>query len=454
MRVDFLEKYYRSGPRYTSYPTVLEWSEDFGVRDYEEELSHLKDDGVLSIYFHLPFCKRRCLFCGCHVIIDKNRVYIEKYLEYLKKEVELFGRLMGSGFEVNQIHWGGGTPNFLNEWELESLFEHMTRFFNIGEQCELAIELDPCYLSRGQVKLLRDLGFNRLSFGVQDFNIEVQKEVKRVQSFEMTRGLMEYCRGLGYESINLDFIYGLPKQDEKCFDETVSQILELEPDRIAMYSYGKVPWVKPNQKKIGDHFLPGVEEKLRIFMKARGRLMEEGGYQMIGLDHFAKEEDDLVKALRNQTLHRNFMGYTVNANEEQIGFGLSAIGYVGRSYIQNVKMLKDYYEILDCGDKLPIGRGKRLNEDDLRRKWVIQRLMCHYGLDYEDYLNRYGERFEGYFEDELRELEDFEEDGLLILKDRGLEVSDLGTIFLRNIAMVFDAYTDGSVKKERFSKTV
>jgi len=454
--IELLKKYNTAGPRYTSYPTAPEWRDDFTDEDYSATLKKLggkAEVDPLSLYLHVPFCQERCLYCGCHVIIDKNRRYVKKYIEYMGKELELFAERLGRKHPVSQLHWGGGTPTFLNESEIEELYGMISRHFTIEPDAEIAIEVDPCVTSKEQLKVLRDLGFNRISMGVQDFNPSVQEAVHRVQDAKLTVDLMDYARSIGFSSVNLDFIYGLPRQTVESFSETVKKIIELSPDRIALFSYARVPWLKPHQKKIMDSELPDVDEKFAIFLEARKLLIEQGGYVAIGMDHFAKPDDEIAMALSNKTLYRNFMGYTVLPTDHFIGFGVSSIGYVVDSYIQNVKTLKEYYGALDAG-KLPVDRGMTVSQDDIVRKWVIYSLMCHFELDYSKFQTRFGQSFQDYFPVELPELDGFQKDGLISFEDNRIAVMEKGTLFIRNIAMKFDSYLRNKQQERRFSQTI
>ncbi|MDH4129819.1 MAG: oxygen-independent coproporphyrinogen III oxidase, partial [Spirochaetota bacterium] len=336
--IELLEKYNKQGPRYTSYPTAPEWRNDFTSEEYVEQLLKLsknKDIGDFSLYFHIPFCEDRCLYCGCHVIIDKNRRYVDKYLDYINKELILFKKNLTNPCNVSQLHLGGGTPTFLKEPQIEKLFNAIAQHFTIEKDAEVAIEIDPCVTTKNQIKLLRDVGFNRISMGIQDFNPSVQKAVNRIQDEKLTVELINYARSLGFLSVNIDLIYGLPLQTIETFSNTIKKIIEISPERIALFSYAKIPWLKPHQKKINEKDLPNTTDKFSIFLTAR-KLLVDNGYEAIGMDHFAKPNDELAVALKNKTLHRNFMGYTVKSTNNFIGFGVSSIGYVNQTYTQNV----------------------------------------------------------------------------------------------------------------------
>lgn len=452
--LELLKKYNKPGPRYTSYPTAPEWRDNYTSDEYIVELEKLnnrKDDSI-SLYFHIPFCEERCLYCGCNVIIDKKRSYVAEYLDLLEKEMHLFFSKFDHKINVGQIHWGGGTPTFLNEAEITRLYKSIEQYINLEEKAEIAIEVDPCVTTKEQLKVLRSLGFNRLSMGVQDFNEEVLKIVERNQSYEVTKELIDYARSIGFDSINLDFIYGLPLQTAASFEETVDQILGLAPDRIALFSYAKIPWLKPHQKKIND-YLPEMDEKFAIFLNARKRLLTEGNYIAIGMDHFAKENDEIAVALKEKSLHRNFMGYTVQSTEHFIGFGVSSIGYLNNSYAQNVKTLREYREALN-DDKLPVERGTELTEEDKIRKWVIYSLMCQFELDFRKFKKEFAFEFTEKFSEELKALDPFIEDGFMELLKTKIKIKEMGTLFIRNIAMEFDLYLKNKQMEKRFSQTV
>ena len=453
--IDFLKRYNKPGPRYTSYPTAPEWRDDFRDSDYVTQLKELDskgDHGPLSLYFHVPFCEQRCLNCGCHVIIDKNRLYVDRYLDGIEKEIDLFKKNLTGTSLVQQLHWGGGTPTFLNEPQIERLANMISKHFTLEENAEVAIEIDPCVTSKNQIKLLRELGFNRISMGIQDFNPAVQKAVNRIQDEKLTIELIEYARSIGYISVNIDLIYGLPLQTVESFSDTIKKIVQIAPDRIALFSYAKIPWLKPHQKKINEDDLPDVDSKFAIFLEAR-RLLLENGYMAIGMDHFALEEDEIAISYKNKVLHRNFMGYTVKSTDHFVGFGVSSIGYVNNTYVQNMKTLKEYHEALD-NNLLPVDRGMTLNKDDLIRQWVINSLMCQFELDYNKFENRFQIPFNDYFKSEIPHIKPYEEDGLIEITSDKISVKEKGTLFIRNVAMEFDKYLINKKQERRFSQTI
>ncbi len=452
INIDFLKKYNKPGPRYTSYPTAPEWSDSFSYDDYVKQLEsiNIMDKSPFSLYVHIPFCEERCLYCGCHSIIDKNRLYVNKYIDYLDKEFSLFKNTLKNNMPISQLHWGGGTPTFLNEGQIEKLFNSITKNFSIDKNAEIAIEIDPNITSKQQVKLLKQLGFNRISMGVQDLNPIVQKAVNRMQDENNLINLINYSRNNNFISVNIDLIYGLPMQTVESFTNTIEKILSISPDRIALFSYAKIPWLKPHQKKINDKDCPSVNEKLSIFLKAR-ELLLKNNYCPIGMDHFAKPNDELSIALKNKSLHRNFMGYTIKSTEHFIGFGISSIGYVNKTFVQNLKSLKDYYNTID-NNKFPIDRGLKLNNDDLIRQWVISTLMCQFELDYADFYKKFNTSFSKYFNDEINNLNQFIKDDLISISNNKIKIKEKGTIFIRNICMVFDSYLKS--KERQFSKTI
>ena len=447
-----LDKYNQPGPRYTSYPTAPEWNDDFGATEMGAELAATRDsDAPLSLYFHLPFCESLCLYCGCNVIINKNHEVAAPYLERLKREIEMFSQRIAPGRRVAQLHWGGGTPTFISAAQIEELFNHIRKHFEFAPDAEIGIEIEPRVTSQEQCRVLRRLGFNRLSMGVQDFNPLVQQTVRRIQSFEMTKALFDYCRELGFESINIDLIYGLPHQTVTSFAETVEKVISINPDRIALFSYAHVPWLKKQQGSFARH-LPLGFEKFRIFHTAIEKFTE-AGYRYIGLDHFARPEDELCLAQDDRTLHRNFQGYTTKAGCDLYGLGVSSISGFGDVYAQNWRELPKYYEAIDAGT-LATMRGVRISSDDRLRRAVINRVLCHCVLVKSEIERDYGIVFDEYFAPELAQLQIQEADGLVRLSPDRIEVTAIGRIFIRNIAMAFDAYLNQGAGKQKFSRTV
>ncbi|MFQ5654144.1 MAG: oxygen-independent coproporphyrinogen III oxidase [Planctomycetota bacterium] len=438
--VELLEKYDRPGPRYTSYPTAPVWSEEFGPAAQEAALRGLPEGRGLSLYLHLPFCAERCSFCGCSVIITPKRSLAGPYVDRILAEMELVAaRLPGlPSRPVRQIHWGGGTPTFLDADGIRRLGEGTARIFAVAEDAEVSVEVDPRVTTAEQLEALRAAGFNRLSMGIQDFDPRVQEAVRRIQPEEMTRALFEEGRRLGFESINVDLIYGLPFQTRESFAMSVERILDMGPDRIALFSYAHVPWIKPHQTRFSDEDLPAGAAKFAIFREALGALTGDG-YEFIGLDHFARPDDELARQRREGGLHRNFQGYSTHGGLDLIGFGVTAISGFERSYAQNLKKLSEYYRRVEGGGLATL-RGIRLGDEDLLRRRVISDLMCHSRLDFRAIEGDFGVRFESHFAPELEELRGLERDGLLALSSESIEGTALGRIFIRNICMVFDEH--------------
>jgi oxygen-independent coproporphyrinogen-3 oxidase len=455
--LDLLRRYDRPGPRYTSYPTAVEFHEGFDEAAYREHLARAaaEREAPLSLYLHLPFCEERCTFCGCMVIITKKREVAARYLEYLHREIALLARHLDGRRRVVQYHWGGGTPTYLACDQMVALHKTVARHFDVEPGAEVAIEVDPRVTSFEQLEVLRALGFNRLSMGVQDFTPEVQEAVNRVQGEQETRALFDRARELGYVSINIDLIYGLPFQTRESFGRSVDTVVAMRPDRVAVYSFAHVPWIRGNQRRLRPEDLPSPELKLSLFVEARERFLE-AGYQAIGMDHFAVPGDEMARAARALTLHRNFMGYTVKPAPDMVGAGVSAIGDVAGAFAQNVKKLSTYYEALDAS-RFPIERGYRLSPDDHVRRHVITQLMCNFHLDGGEVAERFGIDFEAYFARELRELrEGPAADGFLEMGEGRLDLTPKGRLFVRNVCMVFDRHLreKADTRTPVFSRTV
>jgi len=451
---ELLQRYDRPGPRYTSYPTAVEFHENFTARDYLPRLRQLGSEQAISLYVHLPFCEHRCTFCGCNVIITHKREVGARYLEYLEREMEGVCSHLPARPSVIQYHWGGGTPTYFTPEQLRSLHAAVEKRFSVLPGAEIAVEVDPRVTTREHVDVLAELGFNRLSMGVQDFTPEVQEAIGRNQDEESTRTLYEYCREKGFESINIDLIYGLPRQNPESFARSLASILRLRPDRVALYSYAHVPWIKGHQKRIDTALMPAPEVKLELFAQAI-RAFRAGGYYPIGMDHFALPPDELSRAAEKRRLHRNFMGYTVHRAPTMIGLGITAIGDVEGAYVQNCKKLSTYYRALDA-DQLPVEKGYELSRDDRIRRHVITELMCNAFLRLGEVEERFDIDFGDYFGLELKELEAGPAaDGLLEIRADELEATPLGGLFIRNISMVFDRYLrEKKREKPTFSRTV
>lgn len=466
---ELLEKYNVTGPRYTSYPTAPVWTEEYTADNHREHLIKNNADGIsrnipLALYAHLPFCESRCLFCGCNVVITRNRESSGKYLDYLFREIDMITPHVDLAREVVQLHWGGGTPTYLYPEEMEKLFRFQQEQFKFSPDAEIAIEVDPRVTSFEHLDCLKELGFNRISLGVQDVNPVVQEAIHRIQPKEMNRKFFERCRDTGFDSINLDLIYGLPHQTVESFSDTLTEILDLSPDRVALYNYAHVPWLAPHQKAIPENSLPSGEVKFQIFQMAIRRFME-AGYIYIGMDHFAKPDDELSLAIENGSLHRNFMGYTVlggtktkegrYVEADMISVGTSAISGFGNVFSQNLKNLTEYYAAID-NKTLPIHRGYVLSNDDELRRQVIKDILCREFVNYKQIESQFSIEFEQYFKDELKTLEKLAADNLIEFNDNGFSVLPLGRIFNRNIAMPFDAYLKKQLatKEPTFSKTL
>lgn len=455
---ELLRKYDRPGPRYTSYPTAVEFSTAYDAAAYFGSLAEAatRPDDPLSLYVHLPFCEHRCTFCGCNVVITQHRAVAEKYLTYLHREIREVARRLGKRRKVVQYHWGGGTPTYLSVEQMRELQQVVTECFDIQPDAEAAIEVDPRVTSRAQIDLLRRMGFNRLSMGVQDFDPDVQAIISRNQTERQTRELFEYSRSAGFASINIDLIYGLPLQKPETFAKTLATVIDLRADRVAVYSYAHVPWLRTQQKGFDPAMLPSGEQKLELFCLAREAFVR-AGYCPIGMDHFAVPEDELAKAVQTRTLSRNFMGYTVKAAPDMIGVGVSAIGDVAGAYAQNQKKLPRYYDALDRG-LLPIDRGYRLSADDRLRRFVITQLMCNFHVDKRAVEETFGIAFDRTFARELAELaspDGLIANGFVTASRDALHVEPLGRLFVRNVAMLFDRYLlEKKADAPIFSRTV
>ncbi len=448
---DLVRKYQKPGPRYTSYPSALHFDESVAIRDLLHHTENTRDP--YSLYFHIPFCERLCWFCGCHTIITRSPAKADYYLDLLERELDLFLDHMQQGRETIQMHIGGGTPNFLSVEQIQRLADIIHHRFAFSEVSENSVELAPVRLSEPQVYALRDLGMNRASFGVQDCNPEVQEAVNRIQSVDTNRQAMAWLRQAGFKSVNIDLMYGLPKQSVASFGATIDHALDLNPDRIALFGYAHVPWMKPAQKELEKRGLPDGQERLEIFLFALQKLMD-AGYRYIGMDHFAKPEDELCRAQDRGELYRNFQGYSTRAGHEILAFGISSISQSSSGFRQNVKTLREYETRLNAG-QLPIDRGVCLTDEDHMRASIIQQVMCNLKLDGPHFRQSYGDRFTTAFSQALPQLIPMQEDGLLDISidTQSLAVSDLGRFFIRNIAMTFDAYLRPQ-EKPAYSKTV
>jgi oxygen-independent coproporphyrinogen III oxidase len=450
----FLDRYNVPGPRYTSYPTAPEWNDSYGSHNFEEALqksNSAKPVRPLSLYMHLPFCEQLCLFCGCNTVINKNHEVMLPYMKALKREIDQLAARLNPDRPVVQFHWGGGTPTYLSPVQMEELFLFAKERFAFATDAEIGCESDPRVTTDDHLTTLRRLGFNRISMGVQDFNPIVQKAVRRIQSFELTRALFDRCKELRFESVNIDLIYGLPHQTPDIFVESVDKIISLGPDRVAMFSYAHVPWLKKQQGSFAKFIPPGMD-KFQIFRAGIERFTA-AGYVYIGMDHFALPGDELCIAQHERTLHRNFQGYTTKAGADLIGMGVSSISSLNDAYAQNYRNLKDYYGAVE-ETRLPTMRGVQLNEDDIVRRAVINRILCHCVLIKKEIETEFSLHFDQYFAPELGRLKSLESDGMVQVSDDVIAATSLGRIFIRNVAMVFDKYLQKPKDRPVFSKTL
>ncbi|HUF10057.1 MAG TPA: oxygen-independent coproporphyrinogen III oxidase [Rhodothermales bacterium] len=450
--LNLVSKYDRPGPRYTSYPTAPHFSEEFQSVDWESHITenNRSADRPVSLYFHFPFCDTLCWFCGCTVVISRRREPIEKYVHAIFREIELYSSRIHPDREIVQIHFGGGTPTHLTPVEIRAIGRKIHEAFRVAEGAEISCEMDPRGLTLDHLQALRDAGFNRASLGVQDFEPAVQQAVNRIHDEALVGGVLADVRRVGFESINLDLIYGLPHQTVESFEDTIEKVLSFDPDRLAVFSYAHVPWLKPHQRLIKPEDLPPPEQKLEM-LKLIVETLTRRGYDYIGMDHFAKVDDDLARAQKNGTLQRNFQGYSTFAGADIYALGMSSISQLPYCYAQNTKDLGSYYAAI-AADQLPMEKGVTLSEDDFLRRFVIMRLMCDMGLDYEKLSLELDRDVRSYLADEIEDLEGFEEDGLLEATDFGFKITPAGRLMVRNIAMTFDAYLVES--NARYSRTV
>ncbi len=451
---DLIKKYDRPGPRYTSYPTAPEWKDDFKGPQYVEHLARAeKAGGPLSMYVHLPFCREMCRFCGCNVIATHDRSRADAYLDVLEKEVALVAAHLPTRRGVSQLHWGGGTPTFLDEKQLTRCHAILARHFHFLKDAELAVEIDPAITTRRQVQVLAELGFNRISMGVQDFDPKVQETVGRIQGEKETADLVEAARAAGYHGVNLDLIYGLPYQTPESWANTLARILEMRPDRMAVFGFAYTPWFKPHQNLLPKEALPNPEARVRQFLQTVEAFTGDG-YRLIGLDHFALERDELARAQAAGTMFRNFQGYTVRPAEDTIAFGVSSIADIGGAYGQNPHKLKDWVDAIEAG-RIPVERGASMSADDVLRRFVINRVMCQLRLDLGEVEAQFGPADRQAIEADLRAgLDELVADGLVTFDGQVLTVKPLGQLLVRNVAMLFDAYLKKGDTAKRFSRTV
>jgi oxygen-independent coproporphyrinogen III oxidase len=454
---ELLGRLAKSGPRYTSYPTADRFSESFGYRDFLQAVAGLRTRGgvkPLSLYLHIPFCDTVCYYCACNKIVTKNREKAAIYLGYLKREIEMQGMLFAGINGVEQLHFGGGTPTYLSDEQMDDLMAHLRRAFHFAPDSvgEYSIEVDPRTVTPSRVHRLREQGFNRLSLGVQDFDPEVQKAVNRIQPEAETRSIIDAARGAGFRSVSIDLIYGLPKQTTETIAQTLEKVIACSPDRIAVYHYAHMPHLFKPQRRINEAELPGSDVKLAMLSLCIERLAA-AGYVYIGMDHFAKPTDDLAIAQQQGRLHRNFQGYSTHADTDLVSCGVSAISAVGATYSQNVKTLDAYYDLLDKNE-LPIARGIRLTMDDALRRSLIQKLMCQFELSIPAIEQAFPIAFADYFELELAQLQELERDGLVTVDAEWISVTMKGRLLIRNVCMVFDHYLASRGNGPRHSQTI
>ncbi len=451
--VSLIKRYDRAGPRYTSYPTALELHEGFGEQDYRKQIEQSNaGGGPLSLYFHIPFCDTVCYYCACNKIITKNRKHAEPYLTNLHREIALQAQLFDSARTVNQLHWGGGTPTFLTAEQMQQLMAVTGQYFSLrnDDQREYSIEIDPRAVDSKTIPLLRELGFNRLSLGVQDFDPDVQKAVNRIQSEQQTFTVLNAAREYGFASISIDLIYGLPLQTVASFSKTLDKILEVKPDRLSIFNYAHLPARFKTQRQIKNDDLPDSKIKLEILQMVILRLQEQG-YVYIGMDHFARPDDELAVSQRKNKLYRNFQGYSTHSDCDLVGLGITSIGRVADSYIQNVKDLESYNSRISK-DQLPVFKGLVLTADDKLRRSVISQLICHFELNFSDIEQQFKIDFKQYFSSELDALLAMQDDGLVELSSEKIKVLPVGRLLIRNVCMVFDRYL--SQKQQQFSKVI
>jgi len=440
---DLIARLSRNGPRYTSYPTADRFTESFGYRDFLHAVADLRTRGggkPLSLYLHIPFCDTVCYYCACNKIVTKNREKAATYLAYLKREVEMQGRLFAGMNEVEQLHFGGGTPTYLSDAQMEDLMAHLRRCFRFAPDAvgEYSIEVDPRTVSAERVHGLRRQGFNRISLGVQDFDPDVQRAVNRIQPEAETRAIIAAARDADFRSVSIDLIYGLPKQTPDTMRATLDKVVDASPDRIAVYHYAHLPHLFKAQRRIDEADMPDSDTKLRMLQLCIERLTA-AGYVYIGMDHFARPDDDLAVAQQQGRLHRNFQGYSTHADTDLVACGVSAIGAVGATYSQNVKTLDAYYDALDRNE-LPVARGTRLSMDDALRRTIIQKLMCQFELSISTIELAFPIAFHAYFAREMAQLAELERDGLVELAPDWISVTLKGRLLIRNVCMVFDRY--------------
>jgi oxygen-independent coproporphyrinogen-3 oxidase len=453
--LELIRRLDKNGPRYTSYPTADRFIDSFNAESYAKWVAKREIDGInrpLSLYIHIPFCNTLCFYCACNKVITKNKNKAGEYVRYLIKEMAMQAMLLGPDQVVEQLHFGGGTPTFLSDDEIKMVMTAIRQHFRLVRDGEYSIEIDPRKVSNETIALLGGTGFNRISIGVQDFDDEVQSAVNRIQSEEETLRVIQAARANGFKSVSIDLIYGLPKQTLEGFGVTLDKVIAANPDRLSIYNYAHMPTIFKPQRRIHEEDLPAPQVKLDILDMAVNKLTN-AGYVYIGMDHFAKPEDELAVAQRQGKLHRNFQGYSTHSDCDLVALGLSAIGKIGPTYSQNYRELEEYYAALDR-DVLPIMRGMELSDDDLVRRAIIQALMCHFELSKESFNKTYHLDFDKYFSTEMNELREYENEGLLKLFQQSIKVTPKGRMLIRNICMVFDKYLRTRQEHAIYSKVI
>ncbi len=453
--LDLISKYDQSGPRYTSYPTAVQFDEGFGEEEYKQILQQSNESGSpLSLYFHIPFCDTICFYCACNKVATKDRSMAAGYLARVYEEMRMQSALIDDSRVVTQLHWGGGTPTFISHDEMRELVAKTSEYFTLldDDSGEYSIEIDPREAQGDTIKLLRELGFNRMSLGVQDFDPRVQKAVNRIQTKNETLSVLQSARDEGFRSISIDLIYGLPFQSAESFSQTLDEILEVDPDRLSVFNYAHLPTRFMPQRRINEDELPPPQEKLDILQMTIEKL-SNAGYVYVGMDHFAKPGDELVLAQEEGTLYRNFQGYSTHADCDLIGLGATSIGMVGPSYAQNMRTLDEYYQRIDSG-RLAVFKGIELNKDDMIRRDVITQLICNFSLTMADIDRKWEIDFTNYFSSELENFKQMQEDGLVEITDNSIHVQPKGRLLIRNICMQFDAYLNSQAARGSFSKVI
>lgn len=445
-----LKKYNTSGPRYTSYPTALEFNQSFTEQNFSRALQ-TSDNPDLSLYLHIPFCHSLCYYCGCNKIVTRQQHKADIYLDYLSQEIQHRAKSCQNK-TIRQLHLGGGTPSFLSKQQFSQLIEGLKSQFSFADDAEMGIEIDPREIELDLIDHLKHLGFNRLSIGVQDTNPEVQQAINRTQSFSFIQDIIQRARDVAFDSVNIDLIYGLPHQDSSSFSKTLEDAKTLNADRISLFSYAHLPSRFAAQRKIKDQWLPKADDKFSL-MKQAVNTLSQCGYELIGMDHFAKPDDELSIAKRNGVLHRNFQGYTTLKNCNLLGLGVSAISAIDNTYSQNHKVLKDYYQNIDANHQA-VEKGLTLNQDDLIRQAVISELMCNLFIDKTWVEQKFDINFNQYFAEEIYSLTTFEQDNLLVNRDSYIQVSPSARLLVRNICMSFDAYMKKHINQQRFSRLI